>query len=425
MSPIPMDAAAFGIYQLLWSSLIPFLKYNQRLAEGYEQRRLKHPHLEKADVWIQSASAGEAYLSWEILKRLAKKTPIKVLATTNTGQGKQILDRAKLEISQGDFDIKIQTAYFPFDSPLVMSKAVGLVKPRLTVLLETELWPGLLRCLRQSDRRVLVINGRMTKQSLDRYMIWPSFWRKYRPDSVLAISTKDRKHFATLFGDDGVSDMPNIKFDRLVNDDLFSDTRPDLDRWLPPGKKFLVLGSVREAEEKDVRNIIHRVLSQHPNTVVGLFPRHMHRMAYWRQTLQEIGFDWAHRSSNQRLKTGGVILWDVFGELSLAYSVANAAFVGGSLVELGGQNFLEPLVRGVPTVMGPFWDNFKWVGSEILDLGILCQADSWKEVADFLSARIIKDSDKNAIQKKAQAYIRARQGGTDMACERIRTYLQE
>ena len=193
---------------------------------------------------------------------------------------------------------------------------------------------------------------------------------------------------------------------------------------MPPQKHFLILGSVREAEEADVEKIIQHILKRQPDTVIGLFPRHMHRLDHWQKTLQRLGIAWTLRSGTQA-GNRGVILWDVFGELSLAYPLATAAFVGGSLARLGGQNFLEPLVRGVPTIIGPFWDNFRWVGVEILNQGILQQAKTWKEVADFLVAGIIHPPDREAVKKKALSYIKARQGGADVACRLIGEYLNE
>jgi 3-deoxy-D-manno-octulosonic-acid transferase len=424
MAPASLDTVVSGIYQLLWWASTPFLRYNHRLAEGYAQRCLARPHLSQADLWIQSASAGEAYLTWEILKQLAPDSPLRVLATTNTSQGMEILQQAATDISASNSNMEIQVSYFPFDSPAIMKQAVHLVQPRLMVLLETELWPGLLSCLKQAECRILLINGRLTPKSLSHYMIWPSFWRRRRPDKIYAISPKDRQRFCELFGSHAVTIMPNIKFDRLSSDNPSSQPLTDIAKGLPKHGKFLILGSVREAEEEDVEKIIQSILERQPDTVIGLFPRHMHRIDHWQKVLQGLGISWTLRSDT-RLPNGGVVLWDVFGELSLAYPLASAAFVGGSLASQGGQNFLEPLVKGVPTVIGPFWENFKWVGVEILEKGILHQANTWKEVADFLVAGIINPPDREAVKKKAMTYIKTRQGGTAVACELIREYLRK
>jgi 3-deoxy-D-manno-octulosonic-acid transferase len=423
MTRAPLHSIAFGLYQILWTVSIPFLRYNHRLAEGYNQRCLKHQHLRQAELWIQCASAGEAYLAWEILKIIALGRPLRVFLTTNTSQGMGILEQIESDLKGSNHRLTIQSAYFPFDSPAIMKRAVRLVRPRLMVLLETELWPGLLSSLKRAGCPVVVINGRMTRRSLDRYMIWPSFWRQQRPDNVLAISATDKTHFAALFGSRGVASMPNIKFDRLREDDPPSDSLAAFADNSQVLDKFLVLGSVRKTEEEDVMAIIRRVLDRQPDAVIGLFPRHMHRIAHWQQKLQRLGISWKLRSKHHTVVAGGVVLWDVFGELGFAYSLATAAFVGGSLTRLGGQNFLEPLVRGIPTVIGPSWENFKWVGTQIVKQEILHQADSWKDVADFLIARIMSPVDRDALKKEAHQYIKDRQGGTVIACALIRKHL--
>ena len=424
MTPASLDTVVSVFYQLLWWASTPFLRHNHRLAEGYAQRCIAHPHLSQAGLWIQSASAGEAYLTWEILKQLAPESPMRVLVTTNTSQGMGILQQAATDISTSNSNMEIQVSYFPFDNPAIMKQAVRLVQPKLMVLLETELWPGLLSCLKQAECRILLINGRLTPKSLSHYMIWPSFWHRRRPDKICAISPQDSDRFCKLFGSHGVTIVPNIKFDRLTNDNLSSQPFMDNANVLATNEKFLILGSVRKAEEKDVQKIIQSVLERQPDTVIGLFPRHMHRINHWQKILQGLGIPWTSRSGT-RLQNGGVVLWDVFGELSLVYPLASAAFVGGSLASLGGQNFLEPLAKGVPTVIGPFWENFKWVGLEILDKGILNQANTWKEVADFLVAGIINPPDREAVKKKTETYIKSRQGGTTVACELIREYLNK
>lgn len=414
-----------GLYQALWWLILPFLRRHHRLAPDFDQRCLKNVHLPKSDLWIQSASAGEAYLAWEILKKIPGDNPYRILVTTNTSQGIGILEQAKVDLARANPCLALQCAYFPFDSPAIMKRALKMVNPRLMVLLETELWPAMLAALKTQGSQVAVINARMTRRSLKRYMLWPAFWRRRKPNHIQAISNQDRAHFEKLFGHQGLGTMANIKFDRLENDGEPSEVLEKIQQSKLPRDNFLILGSIRMLEEAQVEQIIQRILNRRPDAVIGLFPRHMHRLAYWQGALQRMGIDWVRRSTHQTLNSGGVILWDVFGELGTAYLSATAAFVGGSLVQLGGQNFLEPLVKGVPTVIGPHWDNFKWVGGRIIQSGILHQADSWKGVADFLLARIMDPMLKETLKKQAQDYIRARQGGAQQACELIIGILED
>jgi 3-deoxy-D-manno-octulosonic-acid transferase len=118
-------------------------------------------------------------------------------------------------------------------------------------------------------------------------------------------------------------------------------------------------------------------------------------------------------------------LWDTFGELSQAYRLATAAFVGGSLAPLGGQNFLEPLISGIRPVIGPYWETFQWVGQDIMDLGLVRVVADWKEAADTLARDVAQPAAAEDVRREARRYIAARQGGTAAAWALIREYLQK
>jgi 3-deoxy-D-manno-octulosonic-acid transferase len=185
-----------------------------------------------------------------------------------------------------------------------------------------------------------------------------------------------------------------------------------------------VLGSVRQEEEGDIQHILRDLNRRRPDAVVGLFPRHLHRVPHWQNVLDQLGLPWGQRSVMKKpAKAGQVVLWDVFGELNMAYQCASAAFVGGSLAPLGGQNFLEPLMVGVKPVIGPHWQNFIWIGAQIVEQGLVHQADSWQDVARFLATGMAHPADKKIISQEAAAYIGKRQGGTRKACELIMKYL--
>ena len=200
----------FVFYNLCWKIAMPLLKLNPRLADGFNQRTLKKK-LKPADLWIQSASAGEAYLVLEILKNLNLSKPINILATANTRQGIEILEKALLELKQHNHTICLNTAFFPFDKPALMAKAVQMVKPKVMALIETELWPANLSALKAYGAKILILNGRMNEKSLKGYLFWPSLWKTLAPDKILAISENNKKRFTALFGEKTASTMPNRK----------------------------------------------------------------------------------------------------------------------------------------------------------------------------------------------------------------------
>jgi 3-deoxy-D-manno-octulosonic-acid transferase len=420
MSMTLIHKSAFALYNLSWSVALPWLRLNHRLAEGYHQRALKDKLPGVADLWIQAASAGESFLALEILKTLQVEQPIQILLTSNTRQGIDILNQALPDLIRDQNQIQTAVRYFPFDKPSIMAAAIAAIRPKVMVLLETEIWPGLLLALKTQSCKILIVNGRITAKSLQRYHLWPSIWQTLRPDKVLAISSADADRFRRLFGPDGVDVMANIKFDRMAATISCGDDENELKAIIPVDNPFIVLASVRQEEEILVNNIIQDVLRTRPETVVGLFPRHMHRMPSWQKLLRQTGIGYTLRSKAERqILAGDVILWDTFGELLPAYRLAESAFVGGSLAPLGGQNFLEALVSGVIPIIGPWWDNFAWVGREIIDSGLLKVADDWKHVADLLLKDLARPPSRKVVIDAALQFIEARRGGTEEACRRI------
>jgi len=416
---------AFGLYNLLWSCALPLLRFNQRLTEGYQQRSLK-VMLPSTDIWIQAASVGESYLALEIIKTLKVTADIKILVTSNTSQGVDILDRDLADGKKINEEIDVSVGYFPFDKPALMSRAVAAIRPRAMVLLETEIWPGLLRALHQHNCKTIIINGRLTDRSLKRYLLWPSIWPKLRPDRVLAISPADAARFKQLFGPDGIETMPNIKFDHVASATTSADNRNTIHNLVPSTLTFAVLASVRRQEEPLVKQIINAIFRRRPETVIGLFPRHLHRIQSWQEILNQAGIRWSLRSqAHTPAKAGTVIIWDIFGELLQAYKLCQSAFVGGSLAPLGGQNFLEALICGAKPVIGPSWENFIWVGTEIIDAGLLRVAGNWQEVAALLLKDMESSPPRDAIINRSLAFIRKRQGGAEKACRAITALMEK
>jgi 3-deoxy-D-manno-octulosonic-acid transferase len=413
--------AIFKIYNLAWRLCIPLLRLNHRIKDGFNARR-SVDHLKPADLWIQAASAGEAYLANQIIAHLNPSRHVKILVTTNTRQGLDIIQNDLTGISTKQTRIEASASYFPFDKPTIMDAAVKKINPQIMVLLETEIWPGLLFALKKNKSRILIINGRLTVKSLRRFMKWRKFIQPLRPDQILAISKDDAGRFAALFGYDKVSVMHNLKFDRL--DPSISKTDNPLSKIFPEASSFIVIGSVRREEEALVDQMIKQIRIQLPDTIIGIFPRHMHRINQWEQILNQSGANWRLRSSLTVAGTEkGVILWDTFGELNQAYALAGAVFVGGSLVPLGGQNFLEPLIYGIRPVIGPYWDNFAWVGEEIISTGLVIKARNWQAAASELIRQILHPAAKDVVRESAVKYITHRTGGTEQACRLIRKEL--
>lgn len=418
---------ALVIYDKAWAMALPLLRLSRRLKDGFSQRKLESP-LPVADIWIQAASGGEAYLAWTLLEHLRTSGPVRVLITTNTRQGMDIIGSASTALAATNPDIDLLPAWFPFDRPSIMEKAVLRVNPKLAVLLEGELWPGFMQALKRRSCPVFIINGRMTDKSMTAYGRFPGACKALRPDRVLAISPEDGRRFERVFGKEVVSLMTNIKFDRLAVDRENKGAGiPNgfMEQMIPSGSRFLVLGSVRREEEPKILQIIQKVHRLRPDTIIGLFPRHLERVDYWKKTLSGCGLNWHLRSGMKPpVQNSDVILWDVFGELSTAYAAADAVFVGGSLAPLGGQNFLEPLVYGTVPVIGPSYENFAWIGEDIFRQKMAIRTRNHRDAADGLIRQLDHPAPKSEIARKAKAFIAARQGGSRTACEAIEQVLR-
>lgn len=399
----------FGaLYSLLWCLAGPPAFLSPRMRQGWKER-LGLGRIAPCEVWIQGASAGECALAASLLEHLPG---VPVLATSCTRQGLDVLEKAA--------GPNTRTRMLPLDLPQLMGRMLDRARPKVVVLLETEIWPGLLMACAARGVPVVVVNGRMTPKSLAGYLTLAPLLRRWAPDAVGAMAAADAARFGLVFGADRVRVTGNIKFDRALNTPLIRRQDNPLARLVPEEEPFVVLGSVREQEEARILDLIRLLRQKAPGCVLGLFPRHLHRVPAWRDMLVRDEIPLVLRSElDGQARPGSVVLWDRFGEMGPAYALASRAFVGGSLARLGGQNFLEPLAQGVLPCVGPHTRNFDWVGGEIFD-SLVAKRASIPELADFL---LRPAPPREEVRRQALAYVRARQGATAASLELIRPFL--
>ncbi|MBF0203293.1 MAG: hypothetical protein HQK67_03035 [Desulfamplus sp.] len=484
-----------NLYQLVWRLALPILRRNLRLRQGIKERT-SADHLKKADIWIHGASAGECYLAVELVKNLYNKPdgsqsiansprsnspaqPTKILLTATTIQGMELLYQSLSPLTLQNIScgsIPVDITWFPFDIPDLMEKAICKVKPDLIVLLETELWPSLMVAAKKHKIKIAIINGRLSRKSHRNYMKTRWLWQQIQPDAILAISHTDAERFKDIFPCAKIDVMPNMKFDTLLTKSKINKIKNI--KLLPANIPVSILASIRMEEEDDTMIILDEIIKQFPEQLVCLFPRHMHRIEFWKEALSAANHKWILRSNIDssfstidsscsaidsscidssfsaidssfsaidssssaidssssainssfpaRIKSvlhGTVILWDIFGELQNAYSNATVAFVGGSLKALGGHNFMEPLASGAVTVTGPFIDDFAWVGEDIFDSKMIRKAANRDEVIEFIVSTLKDPPDRKYIIEKGLGYLRTKQGGTAMACKMIKNYI--
>jgi 3-deoxy-D-manno-octulosonic-acid transferase len=404
-------------YDAAMLAAVPLLpRLSPRLEKGHAERKAPSYAETPCDIWIQAASGGEANLANLLVQILPKDKSI--LTTSCTDQGLDILKKS----ATGN----VRAGYFPYDSPKSMRRTLQKLKPKVVVLLETELWPGLMAACAKLDVPMVLVNGRMTTRSLAGYLAVKQFFRSTAPRHILATSEDSAQRFGLLFGEDRVEVMSNMKFDGVGLADAGTPKDNPLFGILKPGDPFFVFGSIRRQEEEHMRTALGLVRKARPKTNIGLFPRHMERLEHWKQVLTEDGGDWVLRSElKEAPRRGTVILWDVFGELGAAYAFAKAAYVGGALTPQGGQNFLEPLAQGVVPVIGPHWTNFAWIGRELVDEGLVVEAETAEAVADALLKTGSRPKAKGKVKERMRVYIESRQGGTATAVGNILQIAEE
>lgn len=442
-------------YGLLWRLARPILRRNKRLADGFARRLVPADWAEPADVWMQAASGGEAYLVWETLARLAvREQGTRVLVTTWTRQGLETLHGMAARLRDERPDLHVAITLFPLDQPSLMLRALDMVAPRVVVLMETELWPGLLMACRRRKTPLLVLNGRLSPGSLRRCRwlerLSPGFWRALAPQRIAAISEPDAARFSVLFGaDTSLKVIPNIKFDRAeasspASSPVSAGAAPEARAELPgagqarelarllPEQAPLLFASVREEEEALLLPTLRELLPLAPLLIA---PRHMHRIEAWQAHCTAAGLPFVLRSTLDAASpapTRGIILWDRFGELAGLHALAGAVFVGGSLAPLGGQNFLEALSAGRIPCVGPHLTNFAWALDHVptLALSSLAQAGLLRVCSDSASLPAVlgrayrQAPDPGTVRARFLAWLRPRLGGARRCAALVDEVLQ-
>ncbi len=450
-------------YGVLWRLLMPFLRRNRRLAEGWEERLVPADWLAHVpwamrerrgcDLWLQAASGGEARLALAVLEALPER-PTKrdarpgsedgawrVLMTTWTRQGRDMLERGASRICALRGDMLCAVRFAPLDEPDTALRALELAEPRVLALLETELWPGLMSACREKDVPLAVLNGRMTSTSHECYRMLRGVLRGMSPRRVLAMSGEDRSRFAGIFEGAGSPPcrpelMPNIKFDLAAVSLAEEHAAPFLPEMACGGEVRLLFGgaplalfaSIREQEENRLCPRILELRSRNPSCVIVLAPRHMHRVEPWKARFYDLGLPCVPASALntdapcESLPPGTLVLWDRFGDLPRLYAAADAAYVGGGFGQ-GGQNFLEALTGGVVPCVGPGLGNFRWaLGNDcppgLVEAGLLRICRRAADVREYMleETRVRRtETEREAVRARFRSWLEMRTGGTRLA----------
>jgi 3-deoxy-D-manno-octulosonic-acid transferase len=310
-------------------------------------------------VWIHAVSVGEVTAAAPIIASLKIKRPeIKIIFSTSTETGQEMARRL---VDSADAFI-----YFPLDIPYVVRKMIRLAKPAFFVMVETELWPNFLKACKLNGVKTLMVNGRLSPRSYDKYLLTRYFWRRVLADLSAAgmIAQVDAARLKSIgMAQDRIVVLGNAKYDALA-----AMAEPALQEEIArrvnvqEGERFFVAGSTHPGEDQIVIRVYQQLLKHHPDFKLIIVPRHVERMTAIRELLQSAGLPDVITMSeilNGKIrKEERILIVDVIGELFKIYSLATIVYCGGSLVPKGGQNILEAAAWGKVIFYGPSMEDF-------------------------------------------------------------------
>lgn len=357
----------------------------------------------KRVIWLHCVSMGESGVGARLYRRLSPLLPgMTWVFTTTTPTGQATLHR----LLDGAGPIR----YFPIDLPWPVRGALRAVRPELLVLVETELWPNLIYWAHRHGAKVALVNGRISDRSMRgvsrlRWLLRPIL---SRIDLLLMQTALDAERIVRVGAPrERVRVSGNIKFD------LEPAVMARLDRevlGLAPGP-ILVAGSTHRGEEEVLLKALALIRAQGPAGLV-VAPRHLERLPEVRALLAASGVRWGLRSEPAS-SPREVLLVDTYGELPSFYRLATAAFVGGSLVPIGGHNPVEPSSLGRPVLFGPHMENFREARALLLEAGAAREVRSAEEIATAFRTIVADPAGGSAMGERGRAVVAASRGAAE------------
>ncbi len=418
------------LYQVLLLLLMPFvwlrlawraLRIPALRTRWPERRGVLAQTIAPGGIWLHAVSAGEVIAAAPLIRALRERHPawpLLVTTTTHTGS-----ERAHALLGDA-----VQHAYAPYDTAAAVRRFLSSAQPRIAVLFETELWPNTIEACHQRGIRTLLVNGRLSARSARRYARLGTFTTRMlcQLDVVACQDAAHAARFAQLGAPRAcIQVLGNLKFDLQIDPAL--QTAGAALRLQPPfaGRPVWIAASTHAGEEAVVLAAHQQVCMRFPQALLVLVPRHPergdeveHLCAGWnvvRRSRGALPVGDAQRTDPQRgaAREVDIVLCDRMGELLLLYCTAQVAFVGGSLVDVGGHNLIEPAALGVPLLAGASDRNFVDVVAQLRSVGALRIVSD----ADTLAAEVcavLEDAAAAVVRSAAgRQIVSAGQGATE------------
>lgn len=373
---------------------LPYYFYKKKIdLEGlrekltiYSQRNNKIFSSAKESIWIQSVSVGEVSLVKGLIKRLKTVTDCPIVISTTTITGRKMAEKLYPDCL---------IVYFPFDIGFLVKRMIKFLKPKLFISVETEIWPNLYYNLRRNSVPVIILNGRISEEALKRYRKMKIFIKKVlrMVDFVGAQSELYKERYLSLGLDENrVEVTGNLKFTSLdINEDYLLQFKSTYSQLLKKDNELLIIAaSTHYPEEEIFLEVYNNLLQKFSYVKLMIAPRHIERVASLEKMITTKGFI-PLRVSNLAVRTGSpkeIFILDTIGDLLYFYSLGDICFVGGSLVNYGGHNILEPLYFLKPTIFGSYMSNFQEIVGKVLQKRAAIKISNQEELRNTLEKLI-------------------------------------
>jgi 3-deoxy-D-manno-octulosonic-acid transferase len=360
-------------------------------------------------MWIHAVSVGEVLAAARLIEEFRngefqRVRPGMVFAVSTTTEAGQRLAEERLP--------GCAVFYFPLDLGFAVRRYLRLLRPEMMVLIESELWPQLIAQCDKMRVPVVVANARISDRSFPRYMLLKKLWRPLLAKvAVFLAQSEETAKRLRLIGAPRVELTGNIKYDARPGKETPMVTA--LRTRIQADSVVVVCGSTLDGEETIILGSWPLVFQANPRAVLVLAPRHPARFDQVATLIKERGIPFVRASNfiqiRVAIKPGSVILLDTIGDLAAMYGLAEVAFVGGSLVDAGGHNPLEPAQFGVPVLMGPSFENFREI-VEAMQATDGIRIIGRRDLADELSGMMRHREESRAMGARGRAVSEAQSG---------------
>ena len=361
-------------------------------------------------IWVHAVSVGEVLAARPLIAELRRRYPrLRLFLSTTTRAGQELARRNAADVD-GVF-------YFPFDWAFSTRRTLDIVKPRLFVMIETEIWPNLLRECRRRGVRTVLVNGRISYRSFPRYRIVRPFFRRVLADvDRFCVQGDEAARRLVRLGADPnrMTVTGSLKFDALEIGTVPGRGRQRVLRFfrISPNRPVLVAGSTMKGEEGAVIRAFNLLRTRGSSPLLVIAARNPERFAEVERVCRQEGLSTIRRTElpiDAEPRADAVVL-DTIGELAELYQIGTVVYVGGSLVPAGGHNILEPALFGKPIMFGPHMENFAEIADVFLANGAALQVRSQRELNEAVVSLMGDPVRRARLGAAARALVESNRG---------------